>query len=84
MYLYLRNKCQVSSIILTSFRQGVILILLNPPPQPQNETLKSPRRLGLNIKVTQIRVSRAENRYNCSQYDLFVKISQVLRGHIII
>ena len=66
MYLYLRNKCQVSSIILTSFRQGVILILLKPPPPPlpppQNETLKSPRRLGLNIKVTQIRVSRADNR----------------------
>ena len=39
--VYLRAKFQVSSIILTSFRQGVIL-----PPPPQNEPLKSPSRVG--------------------------------------
>ena len=40
--VYLRAKFQFSSIILTSFRQGVIL----PPPPPQNEPLKSPSRVG--------------------------------------
>ena len=35
MYVYLHAKLEVSSIILTSFRQGV------------NEPLKSPTRLGL-------------------------------------
>ena len=43
MSAYLRAKFQVSSITLTSFRQGVIL----PPPPPQNEPLKSPPSLGL-------------------------------------
>ena len=47
MGVYLGAKSEVSSIILTSFRQdgggGVIL----PPPPPQNEPLKSPPRLGL-------------------------------------
>ena len=43
MGVYLRAKFEVSSIILTSFRQGVIL---PPPPIPQNEPLKSPPRLG--------------------------------------
>ena len=42
MGVYLRAKFEVSSIILTGFRQGVIL-----PPPPQNESLKSPPRLGL-------------------------------------
>ena len=42
MGAYLRAKFEVSSIILTSFRQGGTL-----PPPPQNKLLKSPRRLGL-------------------------------------
>ena len=41
MRVYLRTK--FSSLILTSFRQGVILL----PPLPQNEPLKGPSRLGL-------------------------------------
>ena len=48
MGVYLRAKFEVSSIILTSFRQGVIL----PSPPPQNEPLKSPPRLGLNMVKT--------------------------------
>ena len=49
MIAYLRAKFQVSSIILTSFRQGVI----PPTPSPQNEHLKSPSKLVLkNIKPT--------------------------------
>ena len=40
--VYLRTKCQVSSIILTSFRQRVIFC-----PPPQNEPLKSTPRLEL-------------------------------------
>ena len=47
MYLYLLTKFQVSSIILTSFRQGVILT----PLPLQNEPLKSPPRLRLNIEI---------------------------------
>ena len=42
MCVYVRTKFEVSSIILTSFRRG------NPPPQ--NEPLKSPPRLGLNVR----------------------------------
>ena len=45
MGAYLRAKFEVSSIILTGFRQGVIL-----PPPPQNEPLKSQK------KPIQIRV----------------------------
>ena len=45
MGVYLHAKFEVSSIILTGFRWGVI-----PPPQPQNEPLKSPPRSGLKAK----------------------------------
>ena len=48
MGLYLREKFQVSSIILTSFRQGVIL----PPPPPP-----------LKKEPTQIRVSSKLRTY---------------------
>ena len=44
MDVYLRAKIEVSSIILTSFRWGGGYFW---PPPPQNETLKSPPRLGL-------------------------------------
>ena len=47
MAVYLRVKFQVSSIILTSFRQGVGGGVILLPPPPQNEPLKSPLRLGL-------------------------------------
>ena len=43
MCVYLRAKLWVSSIIVTSFRKGLILTL----SPPQNEPLKSPPRLGL-------------------------------------
>ena len=43
MSVYLRAKFEASSIILPSFRRGVILA----PLPPQNEPLKSPPRLGL-------------------------------------
>ena len=49
MGVYLRAKFEVSSIILTSFRLGRGVILPHPPPQ--NETLKSPPRLGLSGKA---------------------------------
>ena len=41
MAVYLRAKFEVSSIILK------VLDILPLPPQPQNEPLKSPPRLGL-------------------------------------
>ena len=46
MGVYLRDKCEVSSVILTGFRQGVGII---PPLSSQNEPLKSPPRLGLTL-----------------------------------
>ena len=42
--VYLPTKFQVSSIILISFRRG------NLTYPPQNEPLKSPPRLGLNVR----------------------------------
>ena len=46
MCVYLSTKFHVSSIILTSFRQGMGVFLLLTHP-PQNEPLKSPPRLAL-------------------------------------
>ena len=47
MGLYLREKFQVSSIILTSFRQGVIL----PPSPPQKRTPKEPTQIRVSSKL---------------------------------
>ena len=41
MSMYLCAKLQVSSITLTSFRQGWGVILPPPPPLPQKEPLKA-------------------------------------------
>ena len=46
MNVYVRAKFQVSSVTLTSFRQGVTFTPPTPLP-PQNEPLKSQLRLGL-------------------------------------
>ena len=46
MCVYLHAKFEVSGIILTRFRYGIIPPP-TPPPQPQNEPFKSPPRLGL-------------------------------------
>ena len=58
MCVYLRAKFQVSSIILTSLRQGrggSGVGNFNHPPPPQNKPLKSPPRLGLiNFEITLI------------------------------
>ena len=52
MCVYLLANIEVSSIIPTSFRQGVIL---PPPPAPlpphQKKYLKSPPRLGLKEQI---------------------------------
>ena len=46
MCVYLRAKFEGSSIILTSFRQGVIL----PPPLPTStQTPKKPSQIRVNI-----------------------------------
>ena len=48
MFVYMRARAQVSSIILTSFRQGGSnSISPLPPPSPQNKPLKSLSRFGL-------------------------------------
>ena len=51
MGVYLRDKFDVSSIILTSFRQGRGDSFIPRPHPTQNEPLKSPPRLGLNRYV---------------------------------
>ena len=43
MGVYLRAKFEVYSVILTGFKQGVVL----PPSPPQDKPLKSPPGLGL-------------------------------------
>ena len=43
MCVYLRVKFEVSGLILTIFRQGLILL---PHPPPQNKILKLQLRLG--------------------------------------
>ena len=48
MCVYLRAKFEVSRIIITSFRQGVVLHC--PPPPPTINSKRTPR------KPTQIRV----------------------------
>ena len=45
MYVYLSTKLQVSSLVLTSFRQ--VGVILSPSPSPQNGPLKHPPKLGL-------------------------------------
>ena len=48
----LRTKFEFSSIILTGFRQGVILTPPSPPPPPhQNKPPKSLTRLGLIVCI---------------------------------
>ena len=42
MGAYLRDKFEVSTIILPGFRQEGSFTPLPPPPRPQNEPLKSP------------------------------------------
>ena len=46
----LHAKFEVSSMILTSFRQGGKGVI-PPPPPPQNEPAKSPSRLGLRYEI---------------------------------
>ena len=51
MSVYLSDKFEVSSVILTRFRQGGVVVeaVILPLPPPQNELLKSPPRLGSKI-----------------------------------
>ena len=62
MGVYLSAKFEVSSIFLTSFRQGVILPPL--PPPPQNEALKGPPRLGLNAKLSNSQRNKLKSAIN--------------------
>ena len=68
MCVYLHGKFEVSSIIPTSFRQGVNL----PPPPPQNKPLKSLPRLGLTKSIETIKLY---NRSFCRYYSLCFYIS---------
>ena len=57
MFLYVRNKFQVSSIILMGFRREVIL----PTLPPQNKPLKTPARLRLIQKLFQTDTAHVSN-----------------------
>ena len=48
MGVYLLAKLEDSSLILTGFREGGVI--LPAPPRPQNEPLKSPPRLGVSLR----------------------------------
>ena len=88
MCIYFRIKFQVSNIILTGFRQGVIL---PPSPLPQNEPLKNPLRLGLKSTLNKnlltekmsffksAKMQRDRNSQRCFTKKLFLKISQYVR-----
>ena len=54
--MYLRAKCEVSSLILTGFRQGVGLIL-PPPPFPSKRTPKKPTQIRVNSSIKRTFVS---------------------------
>ena len=63
MCVYLRTKLQISSIILTSFRQGGYVYSPSPPSQPQNELLKSPPRLALTkLQSGDLQIYKQETR----------------------
>ena len=57
MGLYLRAKFEVSCIILTTFRQGRVILAPPPLSPPQNEPLKSPPRLGLKVTNADLKIS---------------------------
>ena len=62
MRVYLRAQCEVSSIIITSFRQGEGVFL--PYPQPQKEPVKSPPRLRLssyNLQLIKLKICQVTN-----------------------
>ena len=56
MGAYLRAKFEVFSIILTSFRQGVIL----PPPHTSKQTPKNPYQIRVN-PITYYKIIYDEN-----------------------
>ena len=74
MCVYLRTKFQVSSIVITIFRQGEFYT-----PSPQNEPLKNPPRLGLikqhNFKVVgdwkkPTRLCKCKYQSSCPRADI--------------
>ena len=50
MDVYLRVKFEVYSIILTSFRQGVILPHPPPPPETWKQTPKKPTQIRVKVR----------------------------------
>ena len=82
---YLRDKFQVSSVTLTSFRQGGRRgggVIYPPPPRtPQNESLKSPPRTTFsiwNFYFGQILSGIVEKQHVLTSFDLFFKFSHCL------
>ena len=70
MGVYLRAKFEVSSIILTGFRQGGGDNFTLPPPQ--NKPLKSPPRLGL--RNSYVNLSLCDSFFkDCIQFENYTK-----------
>ena len=89
MCVYLRAKFEVSSIILTNFRQRLI-----PPATPQTEPLKSPPILGLimfylrNIYISLFLIHAATQKFRLRNSEnvninitIFNPFSDVFRGY---
>ena len=87
--MYLRAKFEVSSIILTNFRQRLI-----PPATPQTEPLKSPPRLRLimfylrNIYISLFLIHAATQKFRLRNSEnvninitIFNPFSDVFRGY---
>ena len=84
MFVYVRAKFQVSSIILTSFRRGSFTT--PPPPPPQSKPLKSPPRSRL-IVLSNDRLIKPyqDSKYdtNCSLIVLVLLLSTDLKTNAI-
>ena len=70
MRVYLRTKFHVSSIILTGFRQGVVL-----PPPTQRGPLKSPPRLRLKPNVIYRSIVIAINKFGHINHSNYIRLT---------
>ena len=64
MGVYLHAKCEVSSMILTSFREGGVVLPASPPPPPQKETPKKPTQIRVNRKVVTVKSACKWNNFS--------------------
>ena len=75
----LRTKCQVSSVILTGFRQGVILtpspISKRTPKEPTQIMVKRGSSNPLNVKIKSILVFKICKFISLEYFELQIEVS---------